>query len=681
MLWTRRLKRAQTRHKRFSRDWRSLRRLYVDTGEQRRKWGVDVQLARTLVDGIVADSYIQNPDQYVESQNGFLDGDMEMRLRNLFRTLHEDTDTKTILQRGRVYGATCGFAVHWADHEAEWHTEDVAIEDESGGVYEETLDEKPVVERDGNGKARTRKIVDVLRIKGELVSPHDMLFDPDGRSWDLTDHKWIARLYEISVQDVLDDESGAYSPEGKRWLLSWSRSQTSRRATVDGSANMEETDPAHRMVQIWEVWSRANGWMVYHIPYGAERCIGKYQACECWRLGDTYPATMIAVPTGWNPADEDGDGDFYPAPDLRRVRSQLENLPRLEAAFLDSCTNSARKWFGPSGLFDPKELDRLQTDENRVYIPVTLKAFLKEMLGGEAISAEALMNFDLKKFVSAWPNPDTSEIAKHLEAIQHQLELCFMLMARGPGERGGIPKTESATSSMGIQERLAAFRDMMVEAMAAIADKISAKYFLMLKAHGTVPMRYRIVADNVTTFDVFDTSELADMDLVFRHHVGSSRPPSREARQAERERIFTASAPVLQSMGDTAAVRELLAWVVELSDSKKASRIIDPRLQDMATELLVMLDQFRHGQVALTPENSNALLEMLSTFLAQYLPPSRVQQAAQQTVAATGSEASAPAPAGVGTPAKAPTAGGDAMRRGLAGAGAVGGMNKGAAAA
>jgi len=664
--WSRRLKRADTRHKRYSRDWKPLRRLYVETQESRRRWGVDVNLGRTIVDGIVADSYVRNPDPVIESQNAHLSADDEMRLRNLFRTLHEDCDTKTILQRGRVYAACYGFAGHWTDYDTEWH--------EESGVEAEYATE---VE---NAKARPTRILDNVRLRGQLVSPWDLRFDPNCRNWDLSDAGWVARLYSPTLKSILDDDTGAYTEAGKQRLRRWCEGQTARRARADGVASLEETDPAHRVVDIWEVWSRADGWKVYQIPYNSEICVGEYDAPPCWRDSDTYPLTLIAMPLAWNPADEDGDGDFYPSPDLRKIRSPLENLPRLEAAFLDSVTNSARKYFGVAGMFQGKELTALQTDENRVFIPVELKALLKELLGGESVSVDALLQFDVRRWLSALPNPEGGEAIKHLEAIQHQLDLCFMLSGRGPMDRGGIPKTESATSSLGIQERLATWRDMTVEAMADIADQISDKFFKVLKKIGTVPMRYRIVADNVTTFDTFDLSDLKDMHLVFRHHVGSSRPATREVRQAARERIFGLAAPVLAQLGDTPALRDMLSYLIELEDSIRANKIIDPRLQEMASRILIEIDRFRNDQTPLSVEAANALLELISAFLNAYLPPGRIQQAAAESVRAINNQATPPAEQRSGSMAKAPSMGSAAAAAGgLGAAGAIGGMTRSAA--
>lgn len=673
--WTRRIKAANSKYRTASRDWEKLRKLYASVYEQRRKWGVSVPLARTLVDGIVADSYIQNPDPFIEFLSDAPDG-MEQRLRDLFRTLHEDCDTKTILQRGRVAAACMGLAGHWTDFQQESEVHEASDDDDADDDIHSIPDE-------GEPPAKAPRAPRAQRITGELVLGWDLRFDPQCRSWDLRDAKWIARMYTRSLADINDDDTGAISPDGKKMLKAWMRGKNlpirpDARLRGEDSGLTPEDDDAYRMVNVWEIWARPEK-KIYHVPVGAEFTIGAYDWKKPWAdaldgLGE-YPLTLIAL--NWQLADEDGEHGFYPMPDLRLAQSQLENLPRLEAAFLDSVTNSARKFFGVEGLLDDKQVTQLQTDENRAFMKIDLKALAKAINGGQSLD---LQFFDLRKLIVELEQAGNAQAMKHLEAIQHQLELCYMLMGVGPGDRAGVAQAGSATESLGIQERLAVRTEKTVEDMADIADRISEKFWLCLKGAQTLPIPYRRAVNNdETTWDVFTdpTTEFASLDCVFRHHVGSSRPPNRERIKAERRELFALVAPVLQATMDVTAMFEWIHWIVDAYDNKFASRMTRPELKGLAKEIVLLIDQYQNGQEQITPQTADKLLGMVSQFFSRYLSDSEMQQVAQKSVQSAGSQAPGPAgPGGTGSSPRPPSSGqaAYAQARGAAAAGAVGGM-------
>jgi hypothetical protein len=659
IVWSRRIKSASKKQKTALTDAEKLRKLYVATHQSRRKWGVSVPIARTLVDGIVCDSYVQNPDPMIEFLSPVDDPDMSSRIRGLTKTLHEEVRTQQIIQRGMVVGSFAGFAIHWTAFEQEHEQVDVKVDN---GVELTTVKQLAVKSQ---------------RFIGQLVMPSDFRRDPDGVSWDFTDHKWLARMYTLSLQSIRDDNTGAYSEGGKRKLRQWLADRNrplredSQRRDSEADHPLEDDD-AFKPVNVWEIWSRVD-YKIYHLPVGAEFLLGKYEWPKTWKDADEYPATMIAFESDWQPPDEDGEGGWYPLPSLRLVQSPLENLPRLEAAFLDSLTNSAKKLVGIDGLFGPKELTALQSDENRAYIPIDLQALAKKIAGGGQID---LTQFDLRRFVQMLElNDSGSEAAKHLEGIRHQLELCYMLLGQGPGDRAGIPVTKSATESMGIQERLSDRREKRVEEAASIADKITRKLWIVLRGQATLPIRYRHTSEiNESTwaFITDPTRELLGMEVLFSHHVGSSRPPSRDVVKAERKELFSLVAPLLQATGDVNGIQEWTWWLANAYDNQFASRLLDTGQKKLAQEIVLRLDQMRNGQRPIDRKSSNELLSLVAMFFQKYLSPQAMQEVAQKNVQAVAPDTTMPAARGMGSMAAAPSSAGQ-IAAAEAASGAVGG--------
>lgn len=678
--WTRRMKGANARHATAFRDTEPLRRLHASVYSQRRKWGTSVPLARTLVEGIVADSYVQNPDPFIELLSGAPDG-TEQKLRDLFKSLHDSAGTKVILQRARKAAAVIPIVGHWTDFQQVSYPEKQIAKEPDEPIATNADEGTPPK------KADTPIKVQQQNITGDLVLGYDLRFDPDGRRWDLRDHKWIARMYTRSLQDILDDESGAYTDEGKRMLRNWMRGKNSTMRPTqrmrEESTSPPEDDPKYRPVNVWEIWGRPEK-QVIHVPVGAEFHLGEYDWPKWWAdandgLGE-YPLTIIATENQWQIPNEEGEEGFYGMPDLRLVRSPLENLPRLEAAFLDSVTNSARKFFGVDGLLDDKQITQLQTDENRAFMKIDLKTLSKTIAGGGQID---LQFFDLRKLVMELEQAGGEQAAKHLEAINHQLDLAYTLMGIGPGERGGVAPADSATESLGIQERLAVRTEKMVEDMADIADKITEKFWILLKGAATLPVRYRrVVADmDQSTWDVImdPIAEFAGVDLVIRHHIGSSRPPNRVTIKAERKELFGLAAPILQASGDIQGMYEWMHWVVDAYDNKFASQMTRPELKEMAKQLLLALSNATQPNgPPITVQCADQLINAFKGFLGKYLSPPEIQQVAQMQVQAAGSQAPGPAGQGMGSQAKqpGPAEGSAAFAKARAQDGAAGGMTQ-----
>jgi hypothetical protein len=678
-LWKRRMARALTRRKRALVDMADLWRLYTTVYEQRERWGVSIPLARTLVDSYVADTYLQNPDTFIELRNPGADPDAPHKVRDLLNAIHEGADTQAIMKRGIVVCSYGGIAGHWADFEQESEIEPIPVLDANGEQMVDA-DGEPVHEHDGRG-VKNRIVPKSQRATGRLLTPSEFLVDPDENDWELKKAKWIAiegartpEEFEAMVDPV--DGTPYISAKNMAKLRAWLVSQPVRRDKDNslGGYGSDEKDVRYRPIYYWDIWSRVEK-KRYFVPSGADWTFAEIDWPDAWADANEYPLTIIGY--DWQPPDENGNGGFYGMPMLRRVRSPLENLPRMEAIYLDSCSNTIKKFLSVSGLLGTTEKAQIQSDTNRQWIDVDLSVIQKKYLNSQPID---LLQFDLSKLIHKLNDTERAEAIQQLEALNHEVELAYTLMGVGPSSRGGIaPGTGGgATESLGIQQRLASHTDQRIEEGALIADRITKKFIIVLKACATLPIPYqRGIGIDQSTWDTFIPEDLWDLDVVVRHHVGSSRPPNRETVKAERRELFGLVAPVLQAIGAQQQVFEWLSWLVEPYDSRFAARMLRPELNDMASQMALMMDQFKDG--VLNPSDPQAigqLVGLLGTFLGKYLSSAQLQQVAQEAVKAVGSQAQGPASKGMGSLPAPPSAGGAAATRASAASGAIGGMTQ-----
>lgn len=679
-LWKRRHMRAETRRKRALSDMADLWRLYTTVYEQRQRWGVSIPLARTLVDSLVADTYIQNPETYIELRSGAgADPDAPHKIRDLLKAVHENADTEKIMKRGTTVCAYAGIAGHWADFEQEQEFQNIPVVGDFGEPLTDSSGE-PLFERDGRG-LKSRLVPKSQRCTGQLLMPTEFLVDPDEDDWELKNAKWIAVERAKTLEEfeaMVDPENGSriVSEQNIAKLRAWLVAQpVRRRSDGDGTYGYagDEKDERYRLIYYWTTWSRVEK-MIYFQPVGADFHFAEFEWPEAWADSNEYPLTIIGY--RWQPPDENGNGGFYGCPDLRLPRSPLENLPRLEAVYLDSATNTIKKYLSVAGLTGEPEKNAIQSDVNRQWIDLDLKEFAKKYNNGNPIDINA---FDLHKFIMTLGETERAEALQQLEALNHEMELAFTLMGVGPNDRAGIaPGTGGgATESLGIQQRLAAHTEQRVEEGAKIADRITKKFIIVLKACATLPMPYqRGIGIDQATWDNFLPEDLWDLDIVVKHHIGSSLPPDRATVKAERRELFGLVAPVLQSLGAVQQVFQWLSWLTEPYDSQFAATMLRPELNDIASQMALMMSQFKDGVLQVNDQKAiGQLIGLLGTFLGKYLSPAQLQKVAQEAVASVGSQAQGPADRGMGSMPGAPTLGGAAATRGSAAAGAVGGMS------
>lgn len=633
--WYPRLERSEKDHNTNATDWEELRALMVELEEfsetvSRDGNGVYVSLAWSVVQNLTADIYYKNPDPWI-TPRGQSHPDLPRVLRDVARVIHTQASTEEIFRDALVAEGFAGFAGHWASFLQYDRDVPVPLVDDAGFPVL-SPDGEVEFEIDESGNEVTEPEAYHQGIVGEFVSPWDLRFDPDGRRWDLLDHKYVIRKYWKSLKDFAEDDD--YDKTGIRMLKAYVRGHQkgSTGVTADddpddggsllsGVVEFDDKDPAYVMVECNEVWDRTKR-RILHIPTGAKFHIKLADWPEDFAEANhgqgEFPLTLIALNKA--PEDKRKKKGFWPIPTLRLIRSQLLAIQRLEYLYLESATTAIRKYLAIKGLLGDDEIAKIQDDSNRDVISVDV-ALLSKVLGAGAVGLDPLQ-VDLRRMIVPLMNPeDGAEMQRIEAAIGHQMQMIWQILGQGPGDRGGLADAGSATEALNLAARLEKRIDAKVEQMGKIYDRVTEKFFLLLKGRQTLPVAYARATGPYAEemWGEFHADEIRDMDLVFKHRTGAQRPRTRVQDFQERSQIFAAASPLSPFAGDTELLRELFLWSIEpleASDGfvERVRKRVDAR--EIAKQVAQMEVAIAEGQMDPTdPQVANQLHELQASLV------------------------------------------------------------------
>lgn len=619
--WRGRLDASEQYHVHNAREWTELRDLLIARYELSNRWGANVAMGWSVIQNLIGSTYYKNPDPRIQPKTAKVSKDVSRMLESVFRGIHSRQNTEDIMKDALLYESFAGFGGHWTSFEQE----DPEPEILPTGQYEpnpETGEPEETFETVQGPPVRQE-------VLGQFVEPFDLRFDPEGRQWDLSDHKYIVRRYYRTLQEYLDDPDY----ENKDMLEEWVRANGKRfhpapdSLTWSEKANHTERDPRYLLVPCWEIWSKAE-YRVYHVPVGALFHIGDYEWPDEWKAARRYPLVFVAL--NKVPGDKQKKEGFYPKPSLAFIRTHLENLNRLEALFLDTATLSIRKYLYIKGLIGESEVARIaDSDIHRDMIPIDLKNL------AEAFNAQGITfnwaEFDLRRLVTLMPQEDRSEATRHMEAIAHELNLIYQIIGQGPADRGGLAEANSATEALNLAARLEQRIDERIQKVGKFYNQITENFWTTLRRRQTLPIVYQLLVDSADTEAVwgeFSAIELEDMDLVFDHVTGSSRSRNRAQELMERREVLQLALPVLQALGKAREIFGLLKWAIEPANLRFPDGLFDDALTDLAKQAAVLVSGVESGRVS--PEQAaSATSEILGHIVSAVLTPADMQEVAQ----------------------------------------------------
>lgn len=582
-----RLAASEAYYQKHSRNWEYLQQLYTNVFETFKEgmvWSTTLAIGWAVMNSLVDDVYFQNPQSWLEARSGDPTGELSKEVRDVTNTVHEDADTEGIIRQAMQSSTWAGFGGHWV-----WFEQEDSDDPE-------------------NPESQT--------IRAEYVSPFKLRFDPLGRKWNLSDHKYIIRLYSRSLQFFLD---APWVPQDRKEMLrAWGVRQqydlwnNANYAAVETN-NGEEQDPRYFDIQVAEFWSLAEG-VIAHVPVGADFDIGEYPMPPHFVKGKTYPLTLVAF--NRNPENKECTTGFYPKPDLELIQGPLEAINRLNDLYLDAATLSVLKYLTVAGLIAPEEADKIKNDKNRELIPVDLTAwleFLREAFPGQQIDQNVV--FNLRNLVMLLPQEERAALVKHQEAIEYQLNIIANIMKMGPLSRYGIATAKSATESAGIQGARDQGLQTRSNQAGRIYNEVTRKIWLMLKSQQVLPIPYRSSTEqDPGIWREFHVSKIWNIDLSFRHRVGSNRPRDTQTEMFLRKEAATILLPLYQNMGDTSAVIAITKWMLEPYDFRGIQVFNDQRAA-IARELLELQIAIQSRKIEVTPQVSARRGELTSQLI------------------------------------------------------------------
>ena len=641
--WRVRLDAADADFRRASAKWELWRALYLSTYDgiqEAAAWSDRIAYAWAVVHGMIDDTYFQNPEDNLIPRGGDPEGAMAKEITDVLNTVHADADTEDAVRQGmETASGFAGFAGHWA--------------------YFEQYD-------DGADSPTAQK----QRVCGEYVSPFHFRRDPAGRRWNLKDHKWISRRYKLSLQDALDNP--LFTDEGKSMLRTWAkgqRGQMEEQTRIDATSGNLEQDPSFLDVWFDEIWSRP-GRQIIHMPVGADFHVSPDELPWPPEFvdADDFPFTLIAF--NRVPEDRKGEDGWWPIPDVGLIEDQLKELNRLNGLLMEAAKIDLLKYFYVKGLLDEADIAAVETDKTRTLIPIDLTKVKEHLNSAGFVNTE---KYTLRDMLMLLPQDERTSMVKQEAAIERVLNNIAETLGQGPQSRYGLAPAKTATESAGLQ----AAKDQRTKARARqagrIYDAISAKFWLLLKAHQQLPIDYIYSTDgDAGVWRQFNMSKARNIDLMFRHRVGTSRPRDTQGEIFALQHASQIGLPILLQAGQTDAALEVVTQLFFLLGFKNLA-VFKSQAKGIAKQLALLRAKSMRGDQDADPTNpqiQHANTELVTQLLQAVLGPQGMQEVGAELAKSTppppgsaeggGDQGSLPAPS---------TPGEQAYRAGAAGAG------------
>lgn len=640
-LWKQRIDAAKVIFEKRAAKWEYLRALYLSTYDGVKElvsWSDTVAMAWSIVSSMIDDTYFQNPETFIQPRSGDPNDDLARELTDVTNTTHKDADTEGIVRQAMHTSTWAGFALHWA-----------YFEEQQNAAYE------PVNQR----------------ICGEYVSPFDYIGDPEGRRWDWKDFRWMGRRYFIYLQDALDSEF--FTTDGKRMLQEWAKHQNSPSPSERAADfRFTEEDPRHVKVWMWEIWSRADDHTIIHMPIDAEFHVSPDDDRAKWPIefveADDWPGTLVAF--NRIPENKDRTEGWFAKPDLELVEDQLEEINRLYGIMMEAATLSTLKYLFVEGLLSGEEWKQIENDKTRTGVAVNLTKVKEHLQAAGFLHAD---QFSLRDLIMLLPQEERAAMVKHEEAIERVMNTISEVLGQGPAARYGLAPARTATESAGMQ----AAKDQRAKSRAnqagQIYDRITAKIWLLLKSNATLPIPYFYSTGDVQgIWKNFHAQKVKNIDLAYRHRVGSSRARDIQGEIFTLKETAAIALPVLQANGNNDACLEIIARLCYLQGVKLTA--LQPGVKDLAIQLGILQGKIMRGDLdPASPEVVHARSELTSQLISAAAGNDGMQKIAQKVSEGgpgqPNSNSDGPGGGGVASAPSPATAGEAQAMAGAAGAG------------
>lgn len=376
------------------------------------------------------------------------------------------------------------------------------------------------------------------------IYPFDILFDPNGRRLDLSDHRyngirfyptinWLrefAKANKFQLPNDLD-EFPESAPEMK------SGSTLERTLGPMGVAPHSEKEPGYRQIAVWEMWDRLSKKVTYITDHNDFE-----MGCIPWpvklKIGprDMFPTTLVAFhrrSTG-----------FYPTPELSFIRPQLVELGYLDSLMRKDSGQKHRKIATLAEFVDNTQKAQI-VDMSMENCLLTLDRKAVEEFFGEQTAGK---DFDIGRVIKVLDDIQVNrDHPMRYAMIEQQIN---HIIGYGPSDRGGMPKVRSAREAVYIADSMEEKLEIRKGAVEKAIRDICAKHVIFLQNLQETTRYARNFPEVAEMAPFFGyTKDQIQGEFAFRVYAGSSTPLNTDARKAQTREMFQLMAPVLQQAG------------------------------------------------------------------------------------------------------------------------------------
>lgn len=704
--WKRRMDDSETYFKRYSAKWEENRALLVDFDKMVEEFGTYVAVAYPIIKNFIADIYFRNPDPFIQDKGG--NKLLGRILTDVIKAVHAQCDTESEIRACFLDQSYAGFGGVVGSFVQKPHNAGELVMEEADEPTPDADEAAPGMGSPMPGvsppapKPPTMRPATMLQHTGEFdpfgnaimqrvptgeiveptdqrvviqrISPWRCRFDPKGRRWDMSDHRWWAYdsfeyLGDLMRDPLLSDDdkarlmafyshadgigAAAFSPDGGYDIDSRSL-----------SSGYVERDPDFIRVCLRTIWSRPDH-MVYKMPYGASFTFTPRPWDEEWERVDKFPYRYM--PRNRVPEDKLNTEGFIPLPDIQIIGQHIKNINKAQGLLVAGLGHVIDVYVTMKGVLDGATVDKA-TQVDRLFKVIQLDPSAYEKYPTEM--REKMTPGDLFELI---PTGDVKDM-QHMAFIDHEFSMIAQEMGQGPADRGGVSTSKTATDSLGVQQGLQ--RRMSTDRADAGKqyNAVSEMIFIILQQRQTLPIPYQMTSSkwNQTVWTQFtDPHEnLKNLQLHFDYATGSMEPQTREQQFALRERAGQILMPILQASQDNRNMMKLAQELIEPLGLLDMDGFFDDEASQIVMQLEAIVLGLGKGSVlADDPQASQQIMELLSKLFEVMLTPS---QEAEVVAQVNGVAPPAQGQQNTGSIAAAPSPGEASAQAGAAGSAAAG---------
>ena len=590
--WKRRMEDSEAYFKRYSSQWEKNRLLLCDFEKMVEAYGTYVAIAPAISFNFIADMYFRNPDPFIQDKGG--NTDLSRILTDAIKSIHAESNSEQEYRHAFQDQWWAGFSgiVGSFSQKADPEVDDSGnpTMEEAGEIDEVT--QQPKMRPTGNIVPYEQKIL--LR----RMSPWKVRFDPKGRRWDMSDHRWWAYDEVAYLGPLMRDLT--LSDEDKGRLMAY-YGQGGAAFSVDGGEEQEsltgrvETDPEFIRVALRTIWSKPDH-MIYRQPFGASFTFTPQKWDEEWERKDEYPYHYMPTPTRI-PEDRKNTEGFIGMPYLTLIGQHVLNINKAQGLLMGALEHVIDVYVTLKGVMDGATVEKV-SNYGRAFKVISLD---KDVYNKYPNEQDKPTKFSDMLYLL--PTGDTEDM-QHMATIDHEFGLIAQILGQGPAERGGVAASDTATESLGIQQGLSRRMSSNRNDAGKHYNAGSRMAFILLQSRHTMPLRYQMTGPfNQTTWAEFTDPRgtLKDIDCHFEYATGSTEPQTREQAFALRERVATILMPIFQVMQDTRQMMDVAKMLIEPLNVIGSDLFFNDELAQLIMQLLAV-----YRSLGLPPDHPNA---------------------------------------------------------------------------